>query len=148
MPQNVQMLAPVVTLIAWSLVMWLWMYVTRLPAMRRAGIDARNLVGGSGADLRARIDPKSQWPADNYNHLHEQPTIFYAVAISLVLLGAGGGLNATIAWVYVGLRIVHSIVQATVNRVMIRFLLFTLSALCLMMLTTHAAFTLLGWHHL
>ena len=139
MPQHAQIIAPVVALVAWSLVMWVWMYVTRIPAMQRAGIDTANLVGGSAADLRARIDPKAQWPADNYNHLHEQPTIFYAIALSLAMIGAGDGLNATIAWGYVALRIVHSLLQATVNRVIVRFALFSLSTLCLIALTLHAA---------
>ena len=139
MPQDAQIIAPVVALVAWSLVMWVWMYVTRIPAMQRAGIDTANLVGGSAADLRARIDPKAQWPADNYNHLHEQPTIFYAIALSLAMIGAGDGLNATIAWGYVALRIVHSLLQATVNRVIVRFALFSLSTLCLIALTLHAA---------
>lgn len=139
MPQHAQIIAPVVALVAWSLVMWVWMYVTRIPAMQRAGIDTANLVGGSAADLRARIDPKAQWPADNYNHLHEQPTIFYAIALSLAMIGAGDGLNATIAWGYVALRILHSLLQATVNRVIVRFALFSLSTLCLIALTLHAA---------
>ena len=135
-------LAPVVALVAWSLVMWVWMYATRIPAMARAKIDTANLVGGNGEDLRKVIEPKAQWPADNYNHLMEQPTLFYAIAITLALLGWGGGLNATIAWVYVGLRVLHSIVQVTVNRVIVRFAIFTLSTLCLTALTVHAAMVL------
>ena len=136
-------LAPIVALVAWSLVMWLWMYATRLPAMSAAKIDTKNLVGGSGADLKKVIPPKSQWPADNYNHLMEQPTLFYAIALVLAMLGAGGGVNLMIAWAYVVLRIVHSIVQATFNRVIIRFAIFSLSTLCLMALTLHAAMHLL-----
>lgn len=136
-------IAPVVALVAWSLVMWGWMYVTRIPAMRRAGIDVRNLVGGSGADLKTRLEPKAQWPAENYNHLMEQPTLFYAIALSLALIEQGGGFNAQIAWTYVGLRIAHSLVQATINRVIVRFALFSLSTICLIMLTTHAAMALL-----
>ncbi|WP_404370121.1 MAPEG family protein [Sphingomonas sp. MMS24-J45] len=136
-------IAPVVALVAWSLVMWLWMYVKRIPAMGKAGFDTANLVGGSGADLRARIPAKDQWPADNYNHLHEQPTIFYAIALSLALLEQGSGVNAVIAWAYVALRIAHSLVQVTVNRVIVRFSLFTLSTLCLVALTLHAALTIL-----
>lgn len=136
-------IAPVVALVAWSLVMWVWMYITRIPAMQRAGIDSRTLVGGSAADLRAVIPATAQWPADNYNHLHEQPTIFYAIALSLALLEQGGGFNATIAWAYVALRIAHSLVQVTVNRVIVRFALFTLSTLCLMALTLHAGIALL-----
>ena len=136
-------LAPIVALVAWSLVMWLWMYATRLPAMSAAKIDTKNLVGGSGADLKKVIPPKSQWPADNYNHLMEQPTLFYAIALVLAMLGAGGGVNLMIAWAYVVLRIAHSIVQATFNRVIIRFAIFSLSTLCLMALTLHAAMHLL-----
>ena len=143
MTDHSPILAPIVALVAWSLVMWLWMYATRLPAMSAAKIDTKNLVGGSGADLKKVIPPKSQWPADNYNHLMEQPTLFYAIALVLAMLGAGGGVNLMIAWAYVALRIVHSIVQATFNRVIIRFAIFSLSTLCLMALTLHAAMHLL-----
>lgn len=140
-------LAPVVALVAWTLVMWIWMYALRIPAMNRAKIDVAKLVGGTGADLRAVLPPKVQWPAENYNHLHEQPTIFYAIALTLALLEVGGGPNLMIAWAYVGLRILHSIVQATVNRVIVRFSLFALSTLCLIALTLHAIMALNGWHH-
>lgn len=141
-------LAPIVALVAWSLFMWLWMYATRLPAMQKAKIDTFNLVGGDGASLKQVIPPKSQWPADNYNHLHEQPTIFYAIALVHALIGTGDGINLYIAWAYVALRVAHSILQATINRVIIRFSLFSLSALCLIALTLHAALAMMHWHHL
>ncbi len=144
---NSPILATVVALAAWSLVMWLWMYATRLPAMRKAKIDTFNLVGGAGSDLKAIIPPKQQWPADNYNHLHEQPTIFYAIAITHALIGTGDGVNLTIAWGYVGLRVAHSLVQVLVNRVIVRFTLFSLSSLCLIALTLHAGMSIGGMGH-
>jgi hypothetical protein len=147
MTEHSPILAPIVAMVAWTLFMWLWMYATRIPAMQKAKINTFKLVGGAGTDLKSVIPAKSQWPADNYNHLHEQPTIFYAIALVHAMMGTGGGLNLQIAWAYVGIRIVHSIVQATVNRVIIRFSLFTLSALCLMALTVHAAMALLHIHH-
>ncbi|WP_066544396.1 MULTISPECIES: MAPEG family protein [unclassified Sphingomonas] len=139
MTSHSPILAPVVALAAWTLVMWGWMYVRRIPAMRRAGIDATTLVGGTGADLRQRLDARAGWPADNYNHLLEQPTIFYAVAIVLALTGWGGGFNLALAWAYVALRIAHSLVQVTTNRVIVRFALFALATLALVALTLHAA---------
>ncbi len=139
-------LQPVVALLAWTMVMWLWMYATRLPAMGRAGIDGTKMVGSTGASLRAKLPDAVSWKADNYNHLHEAPTLFYAVALVLAIIGQGDGLNATIAWVYVGLRIAHSIVQATVNRVVVRFALFALSTFALMALILHAAIPVFGWH--
>ena len=132
-------LAPIVALVAWSLVVMLWMYAVRFPALARKGISLKGRVGSKGTDLDGVLDPQAQWKAHNYNHLMEQPTLFYAIALSLALLGMGGGWNHYIAWAYVALRIAHSLVQATVNVVRWRFLLFAGASLCLVALTLHAA---------
>jgi hypothetical protein len=135
-----EILKPVIVLAAWTMVMWLWMYATRIPAMQKVeGLNPNEMVGGTGGSLDAVLPARIQWIAHNYNHLHEAPTVFYAVALALAMMGAGNGGNATIAWVYVGLRIAHSLVQATVNRVIIRFALFALSSIALIMLVVHAA---------
>ena len=136
-------LAPVVALVAWSLVMMLWMYATRLPAIGRAKIDVATWRGGTGAQLEGILDPGVQWKAHNYNHLMEQPTLFYAICLSLALMEMGGGLNLALAWGYVALRIVHSIVQATWNLVRVRFAIFALGSLVLVALTLHAGLALL-----
>ena len=136
-------LAPVVALVAWSLVMMLWMYATRLPAIGRAKIDVATWRGGTGAQLEGILDPGVQWKAHNYNHLMEQPTLFYAICLSLALMEMGGGLNLALAWAYVALRIVHSIVQATWNLVRVRFAIFALGSLVLVALTLHAGLALL-----
>jgi hypothetical protein len=130
---------PVVALVVWTIIVWFWMYATRIPAMQRIdAIEISALVGTTGRTLDDLLPAHVQWKAHNYNHLHEQPTLFYAIAISLALLGAGGEGNALIAWAYVGLRVVHSIVQATFNKVTIRFALFVLASFCLMALTFNA----------
>ncbi|MGB7654088.1 MAG: MAPEG family protein [Novosphingobium sp.] len=132
-------LQPLAVLAMWTMVMWVWMYATRIPAINKLpkptepGADQ----GWTGAMLEGLIPREIQWKAHNYNHLHEAPTVFYAVALALAMVGAGDGMNATIAWAYVALRIVHSIFQATVNKVMPRFALFALSSLCLMALCLH-----------
>lgn len=136
---GMQILQPTVTLMIWTMVMWVLMYATRIPAMQKAKIDAGKLVGTTGASLRATLPDSVNWKADNYNHLHEAPTVFYAVAIVLAILGQGDGLNALLAWIYVGLRIAHSIVQITANKVMVRFVLFALSSVVLIALIVHAA---------
>ena len=131
-------LGPVATLALWSMVMWLWMYATRIPAMKRAEIDAKTMVGGTGKGLDELLPAEVQWKAHNYNHLMEQPTVFYAVALTLAIGGMGGGLNAQLAWAYVVLRILHSLIQVTVNRVMWRFGVFALASLALLALCVHA----------
>jgi len=134
-----EILKPVVALIAWSLVMLLWMLATRLPAMKAAGVDLGTLVGTKAADADRGLPPKIQWIAHNHNHLTEQPTLFYAVCGVIALTGTGDGFNAWIAWAYVGFRVAHSIWQATVNKVSVRFILFLASSLMLVALTLHAA---------
>ena len=137
-----EILHPLVALAMWTMIMWVWLYATRLPAMNRAKLDAKNMVGTTGRSLRDDLvaggEVKASWVADNYNHLHEAPTIFYAVALVLAMIGQGDGLNATIAWAYVGLRVVHSLVQVLWNKVVVRFLVFLLSTLALFALVLHA----------
>tara|TARA_R110000824_G_scaffold13280_10_gene57960 strand:+ start:3006 stop:3437 length:432 start_codon:yes stop_codon:yes gene_type:complete len=133
------MLQPMVALISWTMLIWLWMYVTRIPAMNKAKIDTANLVGGKGGDLDELLPPEVQWKAHNYNHLLTEPTLFYAICVVLILAGQDFGLNLTISWAYVGLRVVHSLIQVTSNRVLYRFSVFALSSLCIIALTIHAA---------
>ena len=133
-------LAPVVALVAWTLLVMLWMVVTRMGEFKRLGITLDNIPPGSrGVDLEGRADPHAQWKSHNYTHLVEQPTIFYAIALTLAMMDMGGGLNHWLAWGYVGLRVLHSLVQSTVNVVKYRLLLFTLASLCLIGMTVHAA---------
>ena len=136
----IPILGPVVALVAWTVIMMLWMFVTRFGAMRRAGISLKGRVGARGNALDGVIEDRAQWKSHNYNHLMEQPTLFYAVAISLALLGGGDAwINVLLAWGYVVFRIIHSVIQATVNVVRWRFLVFAAASLCLLGLTVHAA---------
>lgn len=131
------LMAPVLALVLWTLVIWLWMYATRIPAMRKAGIDPQEAARTRTLDL----PPEIMWVSDNYNHLMEQPTIFYAATIAAQVLGQADPINIGLAWAYVGLRVVHSLIQCTTNIVVLRFAAFTLStvALAVLALRTTAA---------
>jgi hypothetical protein len=122
------LIAPVLALAAWTLVMLAWLYATRIPAMQKAKMDVGEL-GRTGA--RPALPPRVARVADNYNHLHEQPTVFYAVALAAQVAGAVDPIAIGLGWSYVGLRVLHSLVQATVNVIMLRFSIFILSALVL-----------------
>jgi len=130
-------LAPVIALVLWSFVMWAWLYATRIPAIMKNRIvhDPTRPAAEFHAQLPARV----RWKADNYNNLMEQPTLFYAVALTLALLGAGTGLNAALAWLYVALRVAHSLVQATVNVILVRFAIFMVASVVLLVLAIRAA---------
>jgi hypothetical protein len=134
-------LRPVVVLVGWTLVMWAWMLAVRLPALKAAGIDLRTLTGTKTGDADRVLPARGEWPTHNYNHLMEQPTLFYAVAAVIALTGTATAGAIALAWGYVALRIVHSLVQATVNKVAVRLYLFVASTLCLVALTLHAART-------
>ena len=139
---GMDILQPVVALAAWTMVMWAWMYATRLPAMTALKVDPDSLARDPEAKLDRLLPPQVQWKAHNYNHLHEAPTLFYAVAVVLAIVGQGDGLNAMLGWVYVALRVIHSLVQATVNKVVLRFAVFVASSLVLAALIARAAIAL------
>jgi hypothetical protein len=141
MPTNAEFLMPVLALVAWTFVMWVWMYATRIPAMRAAGIDPQEAATSDA--LAQRLRPEVRWVADNYNHLHEQPTIFYALMFLAALTGGNDRTALVLAWGYVGVRVVHSLVQATVNRIVVRFALFMLGSLVLVAFTAREAMRLL-----
>lgn len=133
-------LAPLVALVVWSMIMWAWMYATRLPAMfKMKMVSDSNAPRGEQMNL---LPAAVRWKADNYNHLMEQPTLFYAIVLALAFMGAGIGINVTLAWAYVGLRVVHSLVQALVNKIELRFVIFVLSSLALIGLTFNAVMVL------
>ena len=130
-------LAPVIALVLWSFVMLFWLYAERITAVKKQGIvyNPRR----PAEEFHAQLPAPARWKADNYNHLMEQPTLFYAVALTLALLNAGAGFNTALAWLYVALRVAHSLVQATINQVLIRFAIFMLSSLVLLTMTVRAA---------
>jgi hypothetical protein len=130
-------LTPVIALVLWTFVMGVWLYATRIPALKKHNIvyDPHR----PSEEFHARLPAGVRWKADNYNHLLEQPTLFYAVALTLVFLDAGSGLNAGLAWAYVALRIAHSLVQALINKVMVRFALFAMASLILLVMAIRAA---------
>lgn len=137
---NPEILYPVLALVGWTFVMWIWMYATRIPAIQQADIDFDEL-SRTGASLEmpatvARV-------ADNYNHLHEQPTIFYALAITAALLGAVDNVQVMLAWAYVGLRVTHSIIQATRNPIFVRFVVFAVTSAVLFILFLRTLYLLL-----
>ena len=141
MNTNSPIFLPIIVLVAWTMVMWFWMYLTRLPAMFK--MKLRLDSNAPRGEQMNTLPPSVRWKADNYNHLMEQPTIFYAVAIVLAMIGEGGGVNATLAWVYVGLRVVHSFVQSIGNKIELRFLVFIFSSFALLGLIVNALRALL-----
>ena len=136
---QVQILSPAVALVLWTIVMLLWMAATRLPPMfKQPGGMGAAKRGGRGQDLEGVLPDSVQWKSHNYTHLLEQPVLFYAIVGVLAVLGANEN-SVMFAWGYVALRIVHSIWQATINTVTVRFALFILSTICLIVLALHAA---------
>ncbi|MBQ0795474.1 MAPEG family protein [Zhongshania sp.] len=133
---------PVVVLILWTFVMLFWMALVRLPMI--AKLKLKPEAGERTSELALQLPPKTQWKADNYNHLVEQPTLFYATAFLLAFIGGGDGLNLSLAWFYVGGRIVHSLVHATINKVALRFTIFLLTSIALLIMAINAAMILLN----
>lgn len=139
------MLAPAAALALWTLIVLLYMAALRFSAFKAANIDlSKAPPGGRGQDLDGMLPKPVMWPAHNYTHLLEQPTLFYPIAIMLALLGADGPTNIALAWVYVGLRVIHSIWQIKVNTIPVRAGIFFTSSLVLIALAVNALRAALG----
>lgn len=138
MSVNVAMLAPAAALVAWTLVVLVWMTVTRFAGLGKLGSKMKDSPpGGRGQDLERILEPRTVWKAHNYTHLMEQPTIFYPLVLILALVGASE-TDVAVAWAYVAVRVVHSLWQGLVNRIPFRVGLFGLMTLCLVWLAYSA----------
>lgn len=132
-------LGPAAFLILWSLVVLMWLAVTRFPAFAKAGVDLSSAPRGARyADVEKDMPAKVNWVSHNYTHLMEQPTIFYAVVAVLAIAGDTSTIDLTFAWGYVILRVAHSLWQGLVNVVLVRVVLFALSTVCLWILAVNA----------
>jgi hypothetical protein len=132
-------LTPAAVLVLWSVIVLLWMLVTRLPELNKLGDRMKNPEpGGRYQDIESLIPAKVNWKSHNYSHLMEQPTIFYPAVIILHLAGAGAGIALYFAWGYVALRIAHSLWQGLINGIPVRMALFGLSSICLIVLAVQA----------
>jgi len=139
-------LLPVLALICWTILMWFWMYATRIPAMQKAGIDP-NSARHTGDPIWGDVPSSVRAKADNYNHLHEQPVLFYAIMFYAALTGGASQIALYAAWAYVGLRVLHSLVQSLTGSVPLRFGVFVLASFALFALVgtqVGAALHLLG----
>jgi hypothetical protein len=134
-------LTPVLALIVWTLIVWVWMYATRIPAMQRAKVDPQSAKHPGSLD---HLPSRVRAVANNYNHLLEQPVIFYALVFYLDLVGHGDRFALWLAWIYVGLRVIHSLIQNTINYVPLRFLVFCLGTITLMILAGREVIGLWG----
>ena len=137
--EHIPILAPAAVLVVWSLMILLWVTLTRFPAFTKVGLNIGDAEPGARYVEVESIMPASvNWKSHNYTHLMEQPTLFYAAVAILALAGEGSGINVTFAWAYVLLRVVHSLWQSTINKIPVRITLFTLSTLCLWVLAINA----------
>lgn len=124
-----QLMQPVIILAVWTFIIMVWMFKARVSMMNAEKRDPQ--------DAKHPMDAAPTWPSkvravgDNYNHLHEQPTVFYAVALAIAVAGHADMLFVQLAWGFVALRVVHSLIQCTSNNVMQRFGVLLLSWLVL-----------------
>lgn len=140
MQTETAILAPAAVLAGWTMIVFIWLLARRVPAFSAAGVKLGEMpVGMRGVDGEEQMPAKANWVSHNYTHLMEQPTVFYPVVIILALLGDNSSLSVNLAWAYTGLRVVHSFWQANVNTIPVRFALFGLSSLCLIILAARAA---------
>jgi hypothetical protein len=139
-PSALSLLTSVFAMGLLTFAMGLWMSLVRMPAMQRAGLSLQDAA--HTRDLATRLPSEARRVADNFNHLFEAPTVFYAVVLAIVVAGRSDLVYAGCAWAFVGIRGLHSLVQATFNRVAVRATLYGLSWAALAVLIIRPLVTL------
>lgn len=134
------LIGPLLALVGWTFVMWFWVFAVRIPAVARLKLDVQESARTGSLPL----PPAVRWVGDNYNHLHEQPTLFYALALAAQVTGVTDPITIGIGWTYVALRVVHSLIQATVNIIAARFTVFIISSLVLLALLVRIVMAILS----
>ncbi|CZS86146.1 unnamed protein product [Fusarium graminearum] len=135
------LLGPLLGLNAWTFAMEALLYIRRTPALSKYNVSFDPTIVKK--EKAEKLPPYVQWPADNFNNLLEQPTQFYAVLLGLTFLGVKDKITVRMAWGYVGLRFLHSMIHVTTNNVLLRFPAFAASSVVLLGLTAKAAWELL-----
>lgn len=117
--KNAAMLYPVFALAAWTFLVLMRLAATRFKSELR---PADFVIGES-----ERVPLKARLANRNYQNLLELPVLFYVVCLLLYVGNAASGTAVWLAWAYVALRVLHSLVHLTYNNVMHRFAFFALS---------------------
>lgn len=140
MPAKFAVLGPVFALAGWTFCMLLLVAARRVIAMRTAQIRPREYALGESA----KVPPQALLANRNYMNLLELPVLFYLVCILSVVTSTTSALFVQVAWAYVALRIVHSLVHVTYNHVMHRFAAFVCSNFALITLWMLLGTALIG----
>ncbi|MEO6688962.1 MAG: MAPEG family protein [Dokdonella sp.] len=111
---------PAFVLVALTFAVWVRLFVLRIREMRRLRIHPQSVATSTLAAQRF-VDMRA---ADNFRNLFELPVLFYAALGIAFVLHAADALTLALAWAFVGLRIVHSAIQCSYNRVMHRFIAY------------------------
>jgi hypothetical protein len=133
-------LLPAMALVALTFVVMVRMYMTRVAQMKRERIHPQAVATSAQAAQKLT----DSGAADNFRNLSELPVLFYfGVAVALALGVHDAGLLG-LAWVFVALRVVHSVIQCSYNKVMHRFKAFLAGSLVLMLFWIRLAWCLLA----
>lgn len=133
-------LMPVFAMAGLSFIVWLRLYQTRLAEMKSKRIHPQRVASSSGM---AQLVEDSR-AADNFRNLFELPVLFYVAVLMAAFTGVATGLFFAFAWSFVVLRVVHSVIHCTYNRVMHRFTAYLLSSLVLWAIWVYLALHLLA----
>ena len=114
---------PMLAMVALTLVVWLRLYIVRIPEMRRLRIHPQSVATSAQKSARL-VDTRA---ADNFVNLLEVPVLFYLAFVVAHQTAQVTPLVLGLAWAFVAGRVLHSLIQCTYNKVMHRFAVYSIS---------------------
>lgn len=130
MSMKVLLLGPIFALAAWTVVMLLLIAFRRFRAGFAGQLQPRDFALGESR----QVPVGAQLANRNYMNLLELPVLFYVVCLLAIAFEVVTPATVAVAWIYVALRVVHSLVHVTYNHVIHRFAVFVASNVVLVAL--------------
>jgi hypothetical protein len=122
-------LQPAAALMVLTLLVWVYMYILRLPYIINNRIKVQSLLSPDA--VNTLLPEHVNRPANNLKNLFELPILFFVLCLAWFLSQQVDPVFVNLAWVFVALRYVHSLIHCTVNIVVLRFVFYVLSSFVL-----------------
>ena len=141
-----EILYPMFGMIFVTAMVMMLLYISRIQALSNRSKNPNRLpneVARHSDEIRKYMSPRNRVITENYNHLFEQPTLFYAVVVYIFLMGNTDTTHIILAWGYVIFRAIHSVYQLTLNQVPMRATIFGIAGAFLLIMIFREAISLL-----
>jgi len=127
---------PMLVMLVLTMLVWVYLFLQRVGYATANKLDIEDMK--SPQDVATLIPAENSSASNNFKNLCEMPVVFYATCLYLTVFGQVDDLHVTCAWTFVILRVLHSFIHCSYNRVLHRFVAYLLSSIAVWVMVVRA----------